>query len=226
MTAEFRGIGDPMSEHNKPKKGKSGKRRKRSKGQKKEKQVREPQKNPVICSMCSKPIEIISTAVSGLESGEIAHLECMAKHYEKVEEALHETLQTAKTSAEQKLSSASQEAKNIVDKAEMEADSIVKSANSQRQEIRQSILRLIDRRNEMINTLKSYLDTTQNSLDTFSRDDSSLFTVPKREISEQVDESDMADSGKPKKSGKDSSSDQDSILYGNKNIDDIIDDID
>jgi|GEM_PF-5731161 len=86
MTAEFRGIGDPMSEHNKPKKGKSGKRRKRSKGQKKEKQVREPQKNPVICSMCSKPIEIISTAVSGLESGEIAHLECMAKHYEKVEQ--------------------------------------------------------------------------------------------------------------------------------------------
>ena len=157
---------------------------------------------------------------------EVDKLNDKLKHYEKVEEALHETLQTAKTSAEQKLSSASQEAKNIVDKAEMEADSIVKSANSQRQEIRQSILRLIDRRNEMINTLKSYLDTTQNSLDTFSRDDSSLFTVPKREISEQVDESDMTDSGKPKKSGKDSSSDQDSILYGNKNIDDIIDDID
>ncbi len=157
---------------------------------------------------------------------EVDKLNDKLKHYEKVEEALHETLQTAKTSAEQKLSSASQEAKNIVDKAEMEADSIVKSANSQRQEIRQSILRLIDRRNEMINTLKSYLDTTQNSLDTFSRDDSSLFTVPKREISEQVDESDMTDSGKPKKTGKDSSSDQDSILYGNKNIDDIIDDID
>lgn len=148
------------------------------------------------------------------------------KHYEKVEEALHETLQTAKTSAEQKLSSARQEAKNIVDKAELEADSIVKDANMQRQEIRQSILRLIDRRNEMINTLKSYLDTTQNSLDTFSRDDSSLFNPPKREISEQVDESDMTDSGNPKKSGNDSSSDKDSILYGNKNIDDIIDDID
>lgn len=148
------------------------------------------------------------------------------KHYEKVEEALHETLQTAKTSADQKLSSARKEAKNIVDKAELEADSIVKDANLQRQEIRQSILRLIDRRNEMINMLKSYIDSTKNSLETFRRDDSSLFTAPKREITEQVDESDMTDSGTPKKSGKDSSSDQDSILYGNKNIDDIIDDID
>lgn len=146
------------------------------------------------------------------------------KHYEKVEEALHETLQTAKTSAEQKLSGARKEAKNIVDKAELEADTIVKDANQQRQEIRQSILRLIDRRNEMINTLKSYLDLAQNSLDTFSKDDSSLFTAPKREISRQ--ENDMSDSGDPKKSTKDSNSDEDSILFGNKNIDDIIDDID
>lgn len=146
------------------------------------------------------------------------------KHYEKVEEALHETLQTAKTSAEQKLSGARKEAKNILDKAELEADTIVKDANQERQEIRQSILRLIDRRNEMINTLKSYLELAQNSLDTFSKDDSSLFTAPKRDISRQ--ENDMSDSGNPKKSTKDSTSDEDSILFGDKNIDDIIDDID
>jgi len=104
------------------------------------------------------------------------------KHYERVEQALHETLQTAKDNAEHKLVGAKQEAKNIIDKAEMEADSIVRDASRQRQEIRQSILRLLDRREEIVGGMKSYLDMAQESLNHFSRDDASLFSLPKEEV--------------------------------------------
>lgn len=104
------------------------------------------------------------------------------KHYERVEQALHETLQTAKDNAEHKLVGAKQEAKNIISKAEMEADSIVRDASRQRQEIRQSILRLLDRREEIVGGMKSYLDMAQESLNHFSRDDASLFSLPKEEV--------------------------------------------
>ncbi|WP_245683942.1 DivIVA domain-containing protein [Rhodohalobacter halophilus] len=101
------------------------------------------------------------------------------KHYERVEEALHETLQTAKDSAEQKLSGAKKESINIIEKAEMEADSIVREAHQQRQQIRQSILRLLDRREEIISGIKSYLDIASDSLNQFSKDEASLFKLPK-----------------------------------------------
>ena len=44
----------------------------------------------------------------------IETLEEKLKHYERVEEALHETLQTAKESAEQKLTSARKDARNKI----------------------------------------------------------------------------------------------------------------
>lgn len=101
------------------------------------------------------------------------------KHYERVEEALHETLQTAKDSAEQKLTGAKKESLNIIEKAEMEADSIVREAHQQRQQIRQSILRLLDRREEIISAIKSYLDIAQESINQFSKDEAALFRLPK-----------------------------------------------
>ena len=106
------------------------------------------------------------------------------RHYERVEEALHETLQTAKDSAEQKLSGAKKEALNVIEKAEVEADSIVREASQQRQQIRQSILRLLDRREEIIGGIKSYLEIAQESLHHFSKDEASLFSLPK-EIGEE-----------------------------------------
>src|SRR5699024_11922135 len=54
-----------------------------------------------------------------LES-KIDDLEDKLKHYERVEEALHETLQTAKQSAEQKVSGARREAETKIENAEME----------------------------------------------------------------------------------------------------------
>jgi cell division initiation protein len=140
------------------------------------------------------------------------------QHYERVEEALHETLQTAKSSAEEKLSGAKKEADIIREKAEMEADSIVKEAHQQRREIRQSINQLIDRREEMIRSLKSYLENTQDSLEQFTKDDRSLFKAP-----EQTN----LDAPKPKSKKENTpSAEKSSNIPGAEKIDNIIDELD
>lgn len=110
---------------------------------------------------------------------QIQKMDDKLRHYERVEEALHETLQTAKDSAEQKLTGARKEARNTIEKAEIEADSIIREANQQRQQIRQSILRLLDRREEIISGIRSYLEIAQESIQHFSKDEASLFTLPK-----------------------------------------------
>lgn len=109
---------------------------------------------------------------------EIEDLEEKIEHYKRVEEALHETLQTAKESAEHKLSGARKEALNKIEKAEMEAESIVRESIQQRQQIRQSILRLLDRRKEIIGSIRSYLELARESLDQFSKDEAELFNLP------------------------------------------------
>ncbi len=148
-------------------------------------------------------------------------------HYERVEEALHETLQTAKNSAEDKLSSARKEAKNITEKAELEAESIIQQAYQQRREIRQNILQLIDRREEMIRSVKSYLENTSEALRQFSKDDQSLFTLPEQEEEEKVGlKFRKRNKNEKKKEGDNSSIKKDSPFPGSEKIDDILDEID
>lgn len=108
----------------------------------------------------------------------IEELEEKLKHYERVEEALHETLQTAKESAEQKLTGARKDARNKIEKAEIEAESIIREATQQRQQVRQSIIRLLDRRKEIIGGIRSYLEMAQESLEQFSKDEAALFDLP------------------------------------------------
>ena len=141
------------------------------------------------------------------------------KHYERVEEALHETLQTAKSSAEEKLTSARKEADIIQEKAEMEAESIVKEAHQERREIRQSILQLIDKRDEIIRSIRSYLENTQESLEHFAKDDRSLFTLPDQS---EFDSKPRVSKREQNKSNLIESSD----IPGTEKIDDIIDELD
>ncbi|MEX2436312.1 MAG: DivIVA domain-containing protein [Balneolaceae bacterium] len=147
------------------------------------------------------------------------------KHYERVEEALHETLQTAKDSAEQKLTGARKEAKNTIEKAEMEADGIIRDANAQRQQIRQSILRLLDRREEIIGGIKSYLDLSRESLQQFSKDEASLFTMPKEE---DLDNRLQDSINKKKESSEKRNNSQKSspVPPGAQSLDDILDELD
>lgn len=147
------------------------------------------------------------------------------KHYERVEQALHETLQTAKDSAEQKLVGAKKEARIIIEKAEMESDGIVREGNQQRQQIRQSILRLLDRREEIIGGMKSYLEMAQESLNHFSRDDASLFTPPK---SDAETSRSRPETKKPETVSSNSRSNlknEQPIPPGPENLDDILDEI-
>lgn len=136
-------------------------------------------------SLLSNEFEQLQNKNKELEQ-QIDKLTDRVKHYEKVEDALHETLQTAKESMEQKVSSARQEAKNTLEKAEMEADAIIKEANHNRQQIRQSILRLLDRREEIINGITSYLENAKNSVEQFSKDEMEVFNLPKEEGLEEA----------------------------------------
>lgn len=162
----------------------------------------------------------------------IDEMEEKLKHYERVEEALHETLQTAKESAEQKLSGARREAQTKIEKAEMEAESIVREATQQRQQVRQSIIRLLDRRKEIIGGIRSYLEMAQESLEQFSRDEASLFNLPSSE-QEKKDETNQSLKEQAKRRRKAVSeqikkqqSETQSLPPGTENVDEIIDELD
>ena len=148
------------------------------------------------------------------------------KHYERVEEALHETLQTAKSSAEEKLSGARNEAKNIVEKAELQAETIFQEAHRERWKVRQHTLQIVEKREEMIRSLSSFLDNTVKSLNQFSDDKQSLFTVP--DIDEETPTIKSAPKRKKQpKSGTTSSDDvtPETGIPGSEKIDDILDEI-
>ena len=116
---------------------------------------------------------------------ETAQLKEKLDHYQRVEEALHETLQTAKESAEQRVDGARKEARSKIEKAEMEAESMLREARQQRQQVRQSILRLLDRREEIIRGIRSYLELAQESLSQFSKDETGTFSLPSDEKQEK-----------------------------------------
>lgn len=159
----------------------------------------------------------------------IEELEEKLKHYERVEEALHETLQTAKESAEQKLTGARKDARNKIEKAEMEAESIIREATQQRQQVRQSIIRLLDRRKEIIGGIRSYLELAQESLEQFSKDEAALFDLPADDgkFSEKLNER----ANRRKKSIMDEENqsldeDPQAMPPGAEDMDDIIDELD
>lgn len=129
----------------------------------------DPAEVQAFLSLVSNEWEHLVTLQSELEK-QIAALKEKLKHYERVESALHETLQTAKDSADQKLSGARQESRNILQKAELEAEEIIREAYDQRREVRQDMIRLLDRRKELIASFRSYLQNAQETLGQFSEE--------------------------------------------------------
>jgi len=154
---------------------------------------------------------------------QVSGLHDKLKHYERVEEALHETLQTAKSSAEEKLTGARKEAKNIIEKAELEAETIYQEAHRERWKIRQHTLQIVEKREEMVQSLKSFLDNINHTLNQFSGDKQSLFTVPEMP---NEDKNPMGSTHRNK--GKNTKKVEDSSIPdipGNEKIDNIIDQI-
>lgn len=159
----------------------------------------------------------------------IDELEEKLEHYERVEEALHETLQTAKESAEQKLTGARKDARNKIEKAEMEAESIIREATQQRQQVRQSIIRLLDRRKEIIGGIRSYLEMAQESLEQFSQDEAALFNLPDDEEKFSGKLNEKAQRRKEKildENNDDSEENVQPLPPGAEDMDDIIDELD
>lgn len=159
----------------------------------------------------------------------VEEMENKLKHYERVEEALHETLQTAKESAEQKLEGARNTARNKIEKAEIEAESIVREATQQRQQVRQSIIHLLDRRKEIIGGIRSYLDLARESLDQFSEDEAALFKMPpnSEDYAEQLQK--QAKQQEEQLSDIEPSNydnDAETLPPGAEDVDDIIDELD
>jgi cell division initiation protein len=156
------------------------------------------------------------------------------KHYEKVEQALHETLQTAKESADHRMSEARKEAQNTIEKSEMEANAIIREAQQQRQQIRQSILQLLDRREEIIKGIHSFLERSRQSLESFDKDEASLFQLPKEQDTKLTDISGKdnhqyhkTDQSKDEKEQSDNNSQkEDNIAANLDDIDDILNQID
>lgn len=112
---------------------------------------------------------------------EVSELKHKLEHYTKVEEALHETLRTAKDNAENKLAMAKSEAENRIHKAEIESENMLRDARQQKQEIRQGILRLLDRREEIIRGMRGYLEMARESLQNFDSDAVGIYTLPREE---------------------------------------------
>ena len=160
----------------------------------------------------------------------IEDLEEKLKHYERVEEALHETLQTAKESAEQKLTGARKDARNKIEKAEMEAESIIREATQQRQQVRQSIIRLLDRRKEIIGGIRSYLELAQESLEQFSKDEAALFDLPaeeEEEFSEKLSkQAKRRTQALFEEDDEEFDEDPQSMPPGTEDLDDLIDELD
>lgn len=131
-------------------------------------------------SLVASEYEHLLTKNKELEE-QIEKLSDRVRHYERVEEALHETLQTTKESVGQKMDNARLEAKNLIDKAQLEAETIVKEANFKKAQIRQSILRLLDKREEIISGISSYLESASTTLQKFKADEMKVFSLEEEE---------------------------------------------
>lgn len=107
-------------------------------------------------------------------------------HYEKVEEAIHETLQTTKESVAQKMEQARNEAKTAMDRAHMEAVRMIQEAQQQRSNIRQEMIRLLERRDEMIQSFQQFLDNNMGMVEKFAANEFHIFNP--------IDESDASPS--------------------------------
>ncbi len=144
-------------------------------------------------------------------------------HYQRIEATLHETLQTARENAEQRLENARRDSKNKLQKAELEAENVLAEARQQRQHVRQSILKLLERRDEIIRGISSYLDFARKSIEGFEQDNENIYSLPKGE----EDTSGSLGTTRKQKSPKPAAVTPEAFSApGSEDIDELLDEID
>lgn len=157
------------------------------------------------------------TKIKSLER-DVREVNDKLSHYQRIEATLHETLQTARENAEQKMENARRDAKNKIQKAELEAEQVIKEARQQKQHIRQSIIRLLERREEIIRGMSSYLDVAQKSLESFQNDGQAIYQLPGADAA--------AEALPVEQKKKNSATAPQSSAPGTEDIDDLIEELD
>ncbi len=101
----------------------------------------------------------------------LREMENKLRHYERVEEALQEALQTARESARQAMQAAEQKAQQIRGEAEGDADRIKRDAEQERIRIRQETHAIHNRRKEIVARLRAFLLSEMEMLAHFEGED-------------------------------------------------------
>lgn len=102
---------------------------------------------------------------------QVTELEHKIEHYEKVEEALQDALETARENAQQKLENAEEKADQLVREAEMKAERIREEAQDERYAIRREVSELQHRRQEIVTRLRAFLMSEMEMLAEYEGDD-------------------------------------------------------
>ena len=97
----------------------------------------------------------------------VTDLENKLVHYQRVEDALQEALNTAKSSSKTKIANAEQEAALILREAHAKADEILNKARTANQMLQQSNLVLEQRQQQLISKLKAFLNSELDMLSGF-----------------------------------------------------------
>jgi cell division initiation protein len=101
----------------------------------------------------------------------VRELEHKLKHYERVELALQEALESARETGRRAEAAADQKAKLIVEEAELRALRIVQDADQERYHLRQDLVKLTHRQNEVAARLRAFLMSELEILAQFQGDD-------------------------------------------------------
>ena len=93
------------------------------------------------------------------------------RHYEKVEEALQEALQTARESSRAVLQNAEEKAGLMIARAEARADDITQQAERERHDLKRETAKLSGRRSEIVTRLRAFLMSEMEMLARYEGDD-------------------------------------------------------
>ena len=105
------------------------------------------------------------------KSEEIRELEGKLAHYEKVEEALQEALQTARETSKKSIENAEQKAALLIKEAEARADEIKRDAERDRHELKRETTKLSSRKSEIVTRLRAFLMSELELLASYEGDD-------------------------------------------------------
>lgn len=109
----------------------------------------------------------------------VSELENKLQHYQRVEDALQEALNTAKSSSKTKLANAEQEAALLLREAQAKGEEIIQKAKFANQQLKQSNISLDQRQQQILARLKAFLSSELDMLGRFDEQSSAVEPMKK-----------------------------------------------